>query len=396
MHPPITKIGYHYSKMNYKEFYFPLLGVKAEITGFHPQRKIVEYHAMLHVAGDNSNYETQLANLHKVFQELMVKEFLIGTVPVFKRYFLSDAANQAMALKKELETFPPCAVSIVQQPPLDGSKIALWVYLMSNVTVEAGDLFTVSHNDYRHHWLAGKGISAENSETQTSELLENYETMLANVHCNIADNCIRTWFFVQNVDVNYGGVVKARRENFREQGLTEQTHYIASTGIEGRDANPAIFVLMDAYAVGGLTKEQIRYLYALTHLSPTYEYGVTFERGVCMEYGDRKHLYISGTASIDGKGEVLHAGDVRAQTRRVWDNVEKLLEEGEAAFCDVMQMIVYLRDISDYPIVKQMFEERFPEIPKQHVLAPVCRPSWLVEMECIAAKANNNSAFNDL
>ncbi|KAA6324534.1 putative aminoacrylate peracid reductase RutC [termite gut metagenome] len=383
--------------MKYKEFYFPLFGVKAEITIFQPQRKIVEYHVMLHVTGDdNPTYEMQLTNVHKAFQELMTKEFLIGTVPVFKRYFISDAANQATALKKELETLPPCAVSIVQQSPLDGSKIALWAYLISNVTVEAGELFTVSHNDYHHHWLAGKGVSAGNSEAQTRELLEDYEKMLANVHCNIADNCIRTWLFVQNVDVNYGGVVKARRENFIEQGLTEQTHYIASTGIEGKDANPAMLVLMDTYAVDGLTKEQIRYLYALTHLSPTYKYGVTFERGVCIEYGDRKQLYISGTASIDNKGEVLHAGDVEAQTRRIWENVEKLLEEGEATFCDVMQMIVYLRDISDYPTVKQMFDERFPEMPKQYVLAPVCRSSWLVEMECIATKANNNSYFKDL
>jgi enamine deaminase RidA (YjgF/YER057c/UK114 family) len=201
---------------------------------------------------------------------------------------------------------------------------------------------------------------------------------------------------VQNVDVNYSGVVKARKENFKEQGLTEQTHYIASTGIEGRDANPDIFVLMDAYAVNGLAKEQIKYLCALTHLNPTYEYGVTFERGVCVEYGDRKQLYISGTASINNRGEVVYTGDVEAQTRRMWENVEKLLEEGGATFGDVMQMIVYLRDMSDYPAVKQMFEERFPEMPKQYVLAPVCRPSWLIEMECIATKANHNSCFKDL
>jgi enamine deaminase RidA (YjgF/YER057c/UK114 family) len=201
---------------------------------------------------------------------------------------------------------------------------------------------------------------------------------------------------VQNVDVNYGGVVKARRENFIGQGLTEHTHYIASTGIEGRDANPAIQVLMDAYAVDGLAEQQIKYLHALTHLNPTYEYGVTFERGVSIEYGDRKQLYISGTASINNKGLVLHAGNVTAQTQRVWENVEKLLEEGGAAFCDVMQMIVYLRDISDYRTVSRLFNERFPEIPKHYVLAPVCRSSWLIEMECIATKANNNEAFADL
>lgn len=40
--------------------------------------------------------------------------------------------------------------------------------------------------------------------------------------CKLADNCIRTWFFVQNVDVNYAGVVKARNEVFVTQNLTEK------------------------------------------------------------------------------------------------------------------------------------------------------------------------------
>ena len=54
-----------------------------------------------------------------------------------------------------------------------------------------------------------------------------------------------------------------------------------------------------------------------------------FERGTSVEYGDRRHLFISGTASIDHRGEVVHVGDVREQTRRMWENVEKLLEEAK-------------------------------------------------------------------
>ena len=51
-------------------------------------------------------------------------------------------------------------------------------------------------------------------------------------------------------------------------------------------------------------------------------------------------------------------------------------------------MIVYLRDPSDYEVVSAMYEEKFPNIPKVMVLAPVCRPSWLIEMECIAVRKN--------
>ena len=49
-------------------------------------------------------------------------------------------------------------------------------------------------------------------------------------------------------------------------------------------------------------------------------------------------------------------------------------------------IIVYLRDIADYAVVKEMFDKRFPDIPRVVTLASVCRPGWLVEMECMAVK----------
>ena len=195
------------------------------------------------------------------------------------------------------------------------------------------------------------------------------------------------------MDVNYAGVVTERSEVFVTQGLTEKTHYIASTGIGGRHADPKVLVQMDAYAVDGLQPGQMRYLYAPTHLNPTYEYGVTFERGTYVDYGDRRHVFISGTASINNKGEVMYPGDIRKQTRRMWENVEALLTEAECSFEDVGQMIVYLRDPADYPVVKAMYDERFPHTPKVITLAPVCRPGWLIEMECMGVKAVDNGKY---
>ena len=62
---------------------------------------------------------------------------------------------------------------------------------------------------------------------------------------------------------------------------------------------------------------------------------------------------------------------------------------------DIMQIIVYLRDGADYQVVKKMFEEKFPQTPYVITLAPVCRPTWLIEMECIAVKASANSNFRE-
>lgn len=381
--------------MNYTNHYFKTYDIDAEISTFRMKDKVAEHHVMFHVKSKNGSYKAQLDQLHKAYKELITSDAFKGAIPVLMRYFLSDAANQTGKLNESLRELPSCAVSIVQQPPLDGSKIALWVYLQDGVKVSQQQPFATEHNGYTHYWDAGLGIASGNSEEQTQILLTDYEKQLEQQGCNIKDSCVRTWFFVQNVDVNYAGVVKARKENFITQGLTEKTHYIASTGIEGRHADPNIHVLLDSYAVKGLKDGQMSYLYAPTHLNPTYEYGVTFERGVCMEYGDRKQLYISGTASIDNKGVVLHVGDIIAQTRRMWENVDKLLEEGGASFDDLAQIVVYLRDVADYENVKQLFEEQFPGIPKVIVLAPVCRPGWLIEMECITIKENDNENYTE-
>jgi len=107
------------------------------------------------------------------------------------------------------------------------------------------------------------------------------------------------WLFVKDVDVNYQGVVVARKALFEGLGLTPGTHYISSTGIEGRHSDPGVNVLMDAYSVGGISPEQIRFLTAPEMLNPTHEYGVTFERGTAVDYGD---LYPSGHGQCPGPG----------------------------------------------------------------------------------------------
>lgn len=344
------------------------------------QGDAVEYHAIFHVEPCRELFAGQLARIREA--EKRMHAALPGAKVVFKRYFVSDATNQAPLLLAEKHEG---AVSIIQQPLLDGSKIGVWIYYAEGLEVTERDGFTVcSHNGYEHFWMMGLHENSGNSAEQTTSVLTRYEEALQKQDATLEENCIRTWFFVRDVDTQYGGLVTARKENFMEQGLTPDTHYIASTGIQGLPSDTKSIIQLGTYAIKGLEPGQQTYVKALTHLNPTIEYGVTFERGTVVEYGDRAHCYISGTASINNKGEVVHMGDIVRQTERMWENVEKLLEEGGFTTDDVAQIIVYLRDTGDYEIVEDMFRKRFPQTPYIITLAPVCRPEWLIEMECIA------------
>ena len=382
--------------MKYELIPFESLGVSVQLSSFCPEGGAGEWHAMLHVEPRGDLFQSQYDRLIEAERQLLSRDNIRGARVIFKRYFLSDGTNQQPLMHDEPDT---CTVSYIQQPPLDGSKLALWLYLQRGTEVvdraDGMGSTLVRHNGYEHLWTMGMTVPEGSSYAQTRTLLEDYEQLLAGREATMEANCIRTWFFVRDVDTSYKGMVVARRENFEREGLSRATHYIASTGIGGNPSDTRAVIQFGSYALKGFRPEQQQYLYALSHLNRTDEYGVTFERGTRMTYGDRSHLIISGTASIDHRGEVLHVGDIEQQTLRMWENVEALLSEGGGSFSDVMQIVVYLRDISDYDVVSRMFRERLPEIPTVFTLAPVCRPSWLIEMECIAVTPEGNKDFPD-
>ena len=364
----------------------------AEISCFDNGTEVKEYHVMIHVDNATLTYSEQLDAIMKTYNVLL-GNMLKGARSVFKRYFLSDAANQADEII--VNDVTDCAKSIIQQAPLDGTKVALWVYLMTNVQTGIGKsgLYEVKHGSFRHLWNGSAHNMAANSEYQTRLLFNEYSMQLLEEECTLKDNCIRTWIFVNDVDLNYGGVVRARNQFFFTQGLTVNTHFIASTGIGGRQADPNVLSQMDNYAIAGIKQEQIHYLYAPSHLNRTSDYGVSFERGTYIDYADRRQVFISGTASINNKGEIMYPKDIRMQTQRMWENVETLLAEADCSYEDVGYMIVYLRDVADYSVVRQLFEKRFPGMPYVIVHAPVCRSGWLVEMECMAVKVDDHPQF---
>ncbi|MDR1224671.1 MAG: hypothetical protein LBL07_17610 [Tannerella sp.] len=386
--------------MLYKTFTDKNGRATAALSMFCPEREagVCEYQLMIRITEAGVPFSEQLKTVFDFLKEIREQELNRATI-VFQRFFLSDAANQVKLLT-DLLPENKNNISIIEHPPLDGSKIALWAYLQTEMEASESNsssgLYGVRHGEYTHLWKGTAIKPAGSPETQMYALLKDYMIQLKEHNCTLADNCIRTWISVRDIDVDYAGIVKARREVFAENGLTEKTHYISSTGIGGRHANPEAGVLFDAYAVKGLSPGQVQYLHAGTHLNPTHEYGVTFERGTCIRYGDRRHVFISGTASIDSRGKIVHEGDVNRQAARMIENVETLLKEAQCGFEDVACIIVYLRDIADYRSIRAVVEQQFREIPKIIVLAPVCRPGWLVEMECFAIKKEDSKKFAPL
>jgi enamine deaminase RidA (YjgF/YER057c/UK114 family) len=134
-------------------------------------------------------------------------------------------------------------------------------------------------------------------------------------------------------------------------------------------------------------------------LNEAYAYDGAFSRGMRIDLNGLTILLISGTASIDDEGKTVHVGDLRAQTRRTFDNIAALLASEGATWHDIVRTTCYLRDIDrDY----QAFNEERSAFYQEQGLNPLpastgiqailCRPDLLVEIEAIAMFRRESSA----
>jgi len=342
----------------------------------------------------------QIKHVEQCYAEARAALRLSADSAVFRRIFVSDAPNQAAAvMESQLFRDPdagPVAVSMVQQPPLPDTKLALLAYhLEDSAHLDKQQLspnhLLVQKNGTRHLWstrlCTGATVEPTSTASQTRAVFTRLIDTLSSQGATLRDNGLRTWIYVKDVDVFYQEMVDSRTELFEQHGLTRETHYLASTGIEGTCAHRYDTVLMDAYCNLDLRPGQVSYLNDFDRLCATKDYNVTFERGTRIAYADRMHHLISGTASIDSVGRVLHPGDVLRQLDRALDNVDALLRSGGATLGNMAHLLVYLRDPADFYRVEASLQERFPDLPMLILRGAVCRPDWLVEVEGLGIAA---------
>ncbi|MER2519144.1 MAG: Rid family hydrolase [Bdellovibrionales bacterium] len=363
-------------------------------------------HFLTLTAPSHLSFKEQVECLESLYSESLRAQGLDHDSAVFRRVYLSDSLTQAETIRRSFlgqdSAENPVAVSIVQQPPLPYAKIAMSAYHIEGRgklnKQRLGPSHTlIARKDLKHLWSAR--LCAHNtdqslsSSKQTRRAFNDLIAALAAQGGTLKDNCVRTWIYVKGVDIFYQGMVDERRDMFAHNGLTGDTHFIASTGIEGGGAHRYDLVVMDAYSILGMKPEQISYLNDFSRLCATKDYNVHFERGARVSFADRRHYYISGTASIDAAGDVVHIGDVEKQLDRTLENIEALLNSGGASLDDMMTMTVYLRDPADYARIAERLNERCPELPFVVVQGPVCRPEWLIEIEGIAATPNKEPSL---
>ncbi len=72
-------------------------------------------------------------------------------------------------------------------------------------------------------------------------------------------------------------------------------------------------------------------------------------------------VYLSGQIPLDPATMELVTGDIEAQVRRVFDNLQAVARAGGGGLADVAKLNVFLTDLAHFPVVNRVMAEYFAE-----------------------------------
>lgn len=72
-------------------------------------------------------------------------------------------------------------------------------------------------------------------------------------------------------------------------------------------------------------------------------------------------VYFSGQIPLDPDTMEVVSGDIKAQVRRVFDNLAMVADAAGGSLADFVKLNIYLTDLTHFPVVNQVMAEYFNE-----------------------------------
>ena len=244
----------------------------------------------------------------------------------------------------------------------------------------------VEHNDCRYISLSGLSAPGSTAPQQAAAMFERTRAALTLAGADFA-SVGRTWLWLGDILSWYDDFNRVRSQFFAAHGLIDRAtgpiRVPASTGIGIRPAG-APQCSMDTYAVVG-EKRRLEFFMAGGRQNAAMAYGSAFSRAARCSSPSGDVVFISGTAAIDTTGASVHVGDAAKQLEATVANVRAIMASAGAADADVVQAIIYCKT----PDVERLVQSACSDLPwpRLVMLADVCRPELLVEIEVTAAQA---------
>lgn len=97
-------------------------------------------------------------------------------------------------------------------------------------------------------------------------------------------------------------------------------------------------------------------------------------------------IFASGQIALDPTTGKLVEGDVREQTKQVFDNIEAVLAAADRTLADIVKTSVFLADMADFAAMNEVYASRIkPPFPARTTVQAAKLPlGALVEIEVVA------------
>lgn len=103
---------------------------------------------------------------------------------------------------------------------------------------------------------------------------------------------------------------------------------------------------------------------------------------------DGRTVYVAGQVALDSTGELVGAGDFRAQADQVFRNLERALAGVGGGLDDVVKTTTFITDRKHLPALRDARSKHLdsarPPASTLLVVSGLARPDFLIEIEAIA------------
>ena len=102
-------------------------------------------------------------------------------------------------------------------------------------------------------------------------------------------------------------------------------------------------------------------------------------------------VFVSGQVALDADGQVVGKGDMKAQTRKVFENMATVLGRAGGSLADIVKLTVFTTDMSRLGETHEVRAELLPDPAPASTAVEIKAlvfPELLVEIEAVARVGN--------
>ena len=384
---------------------------------------VAEFNSVVHVFATASpriegDLREQAKDAFEAIDEAMREHGAAGSV-VHQVVFVAERESMAACrqIMRELYGRDMPATSFVPQPPCDGKRLSIEAIGLGKGGAEATierkseQLVVARYGDMEWVYAAGAvpRTSAPGAYEKSACALQMLRRLLPDGGAHFSQ-IVRAWFYLGGIVDDEGDHQRYHEFNRARTDFYQDIQFLGDRLPEGANgrAFPASTgigtsgkgVCMSALAVASPRRDVVAIPLENPRQTAAYRYGKEyspqtpkFSRGMALHCGRDTMLFVSGTASIT-HSETRHLGDVEAQTHETLDNIAALISQenlgrhglpGAGTSLEGLAVIrAYVKRPEDFAAVRDVCRLRLGDTPATYVVADVCRPDLLVEIEGIA------------